>query len=89
MEVYNSVIVFKELLYLHTSFSLKYILFEFIQNITMRKSPNFVIKHVFPYVNTIVVQEVNNRDLSPEVDGVACGCYQTSGITQTKGYGRT
>ena len=39
-----------------------------------RKSLNIVIKHVFicnnPYIYTTVVQEVYNRDRSPEVDDV-------------------
>ena len=38
------------------------------------KSLNIVIKHVFicsnPYIYTTVVQEVYNRDRSPEVDDV-------------------
>ena len=53
---------------------------------------NSVIKHVFscsnPYIYTTVVQEVYNRDCSPEVDdieGLAAAATQTSVITQTKG----
>ena len=46
----------------------------FIQTFTERKSLNIVIKHVFicsnPYIYTTVVQEVYNRDRSPEVDDV-------------------
>ena len=40
----------------------------------IRKSMNIVIKYVFicsnPYIYTTVVQEVYNRDRSPEVDDV-------------------
>ena len=39
-------------------------------SLSAQKSLNILIKHAEPYIYTNVVQEVYNRDRSPEVDDV-------------------